>query len=161
MGQCQISKVTLDKKEVGMISMHVKSPKIDRVGAGDNIEVIELGNFMCPIAAMAKYRDIIKLREDPGLPVFRQQSGACFTGAQLNRMLGELTHSLAKHIPGGVVTSHSFRAGVATEMARNGYTEEELMAVGRWNSKAYLHYVSLPRAHRASFARKIALGNHN
>jgi hypothetical protein len=57
------------------------------------------------------------------------------------------------------VTSHSFRAGVASEMAKRGHSEEELMAVGRWSSQAYQLYMGLPLAHRASFARKIALGD--
>ena len=44
-------------------------------------------------------------------------------------------------------------------MARKGHTEEELMAVGRWSSQAYRHYMGLPLTHRASFARKIASEN--
>ena len=135
----KLSRVMVGGKNIQSVAIHMKSPKIDRVGAGDDIEVVELSNFMCPVAAMARYREVSKLREEPGLPVFRQSSGRCYTGAQLNRRLKELTVSLAEHIPGGVVTSHSFRAGVATEMARNGFSEEELMAVGCWSSKAYMH----------------------
>ena len=47
--------VKVDGKNWKSLSIHVKSPKIDRVGAGDNIEVVQLNNFMCPVAAMEKY----------------------------------------------------------------------------------------------------------
>ena len=155
----KFAKVKIEKKEVETIVLHVKSPKIDRVGAGDDIAISELGNFMCPLSAFHKYRDEIKLKEDAGMPVFRVKSGACFTGADLNQKLKKLIGDLGDKIPGGVVTSHSFRAGVASEMAKRGHSEEELMAVGRWSSQAYQLYMGLPLAHRASFARKIALGD--
>ena len=154
----KFSKVKADGRMICSVSVHIKSPKIDRVGAGDNIEVVELNNFMCPVTAMQKYRDISSLGEEPAMPVFRLPSGSCFTGAEVNKRLRQLTGFLGEHITGGVVTSHSFRAGVATEMARSGFTEDELMAVGRWSGPSYRHYLSLPLSHRAMFARKIALG---
>ena len=36
----------IESKEVGMISIHVKSPKIDRIGAGDMKEIFEKGTFV-------------------------------------------------------------------------------------------------------------------
>jgi hypothetical protein len=82
------------------LSVHVKSPKIDRVGSGDNIMVFQLDGFMCPIAALEKYRSVSKLSAGPNQPVFRLPKGWCFTGQEMNKRLQE-------------VTSHSFRAGVA------------------------------------------------
>ena len=154
----KFTSVKMEEKDVKTMVIHVKSPKVDRVGAGDDIVVAELGNFMCPISAMKKYREVIRLKEEAGMPVFRVKSGACFTGADLNAKLKRLIGDLGDKIPGKAVTSHSFRAGVASEMARRGHTEEELMAVGRWSSRAYLVYMGLPLAHRATFARKIAMG---
>ena len=150
-------KINIGKSEVETMVIHVKSPKIDRLGAGDDIVIAELGNFMCPLRAMRKYREVSNLEEDPNLPVFRVESGGCFTGSEFNKQLKKLLGDLGSKIPGGVVTSHSFRAGVASEMAKRGHSEEELMAVGRWSSKAYKLYMGLPLTHRATFARKIAL----
>ena len=155
----KFAEVKIDGKKVETMEIFIKSPKVDRVGAGDNIVVAELGNFMCPISAMKKYREEIKMKEDPDMPVFRVKSGDCFSGAEFNQKLGSLTGDLAEKVAGGVVSSHSFRAGVASEMARKGHTEEELMAVGRWSSQAYRHYMGLPLTHRASFAKKIASEN--
>ena len=98
------------------ISVHVKSPKIDRVGHGDNILVCQLdgpSKFMCPVAAMEKYRNTVRLQEGASKPVFRLPRGWCFTGSEMNRKLSQLTSNIAQYIPGGKVTSHSFRAGVA------------------------------------------------
>ena len=150
-------KVKMEGKEVETMIVHIKSPKIDRLGAGDDIVIAELGNFMCPVRAMKKYRETVKLKEEPNLPVFRVKSGSCFTGADFNKQLKTLLGDLGSKVPGGVITSHSFRAGVASEMAKRGHSEEELMAVGRWSSEAYKLYMGLPLTHRASFARKIAL----
>ena len=150
-------KVEIEEKEVETLMVHIKSPKIDRLGAGDNIVIAELGNFMCPVRALNKYREEVKLKEEPNLPVFRVSSGGCFTGTDFNKKLRKLLWDLDSTIPGGVVTSHSFRAGVASEMAKRGHSEEELMAVGRWSSEAYKLYMGLPLTHRATFARKIAL----
>ena len=153
----KFAKVKMEGKDVETMVIHVKSPKVDRLGVGDDIVITELGNFMCPVRAMRNYRKESKLKEEPDLPVFRVESGGCFTGADLNKQLKRLLWDLGSKIPGGVITSHSFRAGVASEMAKRGHSEEELMAVGRWSSQAYKLYMGLPLTHRASFARKIAL----
>ena len=103
-------KINMEKTEVEAIVIHVKSPKVDRLGAGDDIVITELGNFMCPVRAMKKYREKSKLKEEPNLPVFRCESGSCFTGADFNKQLKKLLGDLGRKIPGGVITSHSLRA---------------------------------------------------
>jgi len=44
-------------------------------------------------------------------------------------------------------------------MARAGFSESELMAVGRWSSKSYLDYVKLGMTHRAKFSREVSKGS--
>jgi hypothetical protein len=95
------------------LSVHVKSPKIDRVGNGDNIMVFQLDGFICLIAALDRYRNMSKLSVGPTQPVFRLPKGWCFNGQEMNKRLTQLTTCLAKYLPGGRVTSHLFRAGVA------------------------------------------------
>ena len=123
-GNIKMGKLQLKGKYWGTISVFVKSPKVDRVGAGDDIEIFQLDNFMCPTAAMAKYRETNKLGEDPNMPVFRLPSGQCFTGAEMNRRLSALTATMTQVVPGGQIRSHSFRSGVISEMARAGYGEQ-------------------------------------
>ena len=147
--------ITIKGENLDSISVHVKSPKIDRIGAGDDIEVFQLGNFMCPTAAMDKYRECNRLREEPDMPVFRLDSGECFTGEGMNRRLKALTMDMADMVPGGEVKSHSFRSGVVSEMARAGYSDQDLQAVGRWSGPSYKLYCKLPRTRRAMFARNV------
>lgn len=149
-------KITVGRGKLDTISVHVKSPKIDRVGNGDNIEVFQLNNFMCPTAALDKYRECSPVKEELGMPVFRLPSGVCFTGEEMNKRLTVLTSCLKDFVLGGEVKSHSFRSGVLSEMARAGnYSEEDLQAVGRWSSQSWKVYCKLPRTKRAMFARNI------
>ena len=52
-------------------------------------------------------------------------------------------------------SSHSFRAGAASMMAAIGYSDDDIKAVGRWSSRAFMEYIKLPRTQRAEIARKI------
>jgi site-specific recombinase XerC len=147
--------VELAGERIEAVSMHVKSPKVDRVGAGDKIQVFELGNFMCPVAAMRKWMERSKLKQEEKMPVFRMESGVLMTGAEMNRRLKMLTREVDSLVPGGVIKSHSFRSGVPSEMAKAGQDAEAIQAVGRWKSDAYKAYVKLPVAKRAVMARQI------
>ena len=154
----KVSKVTLNGKAVTALGFRIKSPKVDRVGTGDYVEIYETGLYNCPVKAFLKWRGASGVSEDPKMPVFRIKEGCCYTSQQLNMRLGELTRDLKEHIKGGEITSHSFRAGVASEMCRAGYSESDIQAVGRWasGSQAYKLYCKLPRMHRARMARNIA-----
>ena len=57
--------VVIKKEKVNLIQVHIKSPKVDRIGAGDKTEVFER-----PIKALGKYRSICKIKEGPKMPVF-------------------------------------------------------------------------------------------
>ena len=153
-----VGQTTVEGKIVKTLSIHVKSPKVERVGNGDRILVLEMAEFMCPIAAMNKYKQTSGLRENLDKAVFRHADKTCFTGKEMNCKLRELTKEVTSMVKGGKVTSHSFRAGVASEMARAGCTEEELMAVGRWSSRAYMDYIKLGITHRAALAMRVARG---
>ena len=40
-------------------------------------------------------------------------------------------------------------------MAAIGYSDEEIKAVGRWSSRAFMEYIKLPRTQRAEIARRL------
>ena len=56
----------------------------------------------------------------------------------------------------GKILSHSFRRGLATMMAKNGYSDEEIMRTGRWSSSAFLTYCKLGRVKRMAVAQEMA-----
>ena len=56
----------------------------------------------------------------------------------------------------GSVTSHSFRSVIVKSMSQAGYSDEGIMAMGRWRSGAFLRYVKATRGERAPVAQELA-----
>ena len=148
-----LHEVTFEGKKVEVLSVFLKSPKVDRIGAGQKVEVFETKSFMCAIKSFKKYEASISRVCAPDEPVFREKSGECFTGAKLNKCLDEISYELK--CKGINVKNHSFRSGVPTMMAALGYSEDDIMAAGRWKSKAFMAYTKLPRLQRAKFAAEL------
>ena len=82
-------------------------------------------------------------------PFFTNSEGKPLTQKYLNKILKEL---LGKHLKGGVITGHSFRAGLISMFAREGFSESQLKEIGRWSSRAYECYVKLGRSKRHEMA---------
>ena len=62
---------------------------------------------------------------------------------------------LEEKLPYSLVTAHSFRQGLATWMAEQGSTTEEIQSAGRWTSSAYELYVRGPRLTRVKLAQRL------
>ena len=131
-----MERVKVNGKLLGVISIFIKSPKVDRIGAGHMVEVFETGNFMCPYKAFQKYKASLSYSIKGDIPVFREESGECLTGRKFNLYLEDISSELTMR--GLVVKNHSFRSGVATLMASLGYPESDIMAAGRWQSNAFM-----------------------
>ena len=150
----QKSTVTVDNRDTKVLSFYLKSPKTDRIGNGDRLEIFEVpDSFMCPIRAFEKWEKFSSVKKSKHLPVFRKLGGECFTGTELNKYLYELTGGLRKH--NIEIKSHSFRAGVCSILAAQGHSPETIMAIGRWTSEAWKTYAKLPRLQRATMAASI------
>ena len=107
---------------------------------------------MCPIKAIKNWLQASILQKSSDLPIFRTETGECYTGADFNHDLIKLTSG---YLEIGKLRAHSFRSGVATEMARNGFTDEEIKRQGRWSSQAYLNYIKLNRLQRIKISRSL------
>ena len=55
----------------------------------------------------------------------------------------------------GPLTSHSFRAGLATMMAKVGCSDKDFQLTGRWTSTAFKSYVKIARPKQAAIAASI------
>ena len=88
-------------------------------------------------------------------PAFRLEDGSLYTGKLFNHDLEKL---LGKHIDykETKILSHSFRAGLATAMAKLGYSDEDICKIGRWNSQAFVNYVKTARLKRMKIAKEMA-----
>ena len=56
----------------------------------------------------------------------------------------------------GKITSHSFLMGIATLLGQLGYSDNEIMEIGRWSSSAFELYIRSPRAVRAKTVKRMA-----
>ena len=123
-GDIQLDTIAPGGKNTGVMNIFLKSPKSDRIGAGQRVDVFESGNFMCPFKAFNKYKATIGTHVSDDEPVFRERNGECLTGKKLNSYLDEI--SLELKARGIIVKNHSFRAGVATLMAMLGYSDQAM-----------------------------------
>ena len=140
--------------QIKVIQIRLKSPKEDRIGKGKIIDIYESKGPLCPVRAWERWSRLKgETRED--LPAFRRENGTCFTGKHLNKLLRAF---LEPHLDYEQmkISSHSFRAGMATLLGTLGFGDEEIMAMGRWSSDAYLSYLKLPRTKRIEMAKKVA-----
>ena len=55
-----------------------------------------------------------------------------------------------------MILSQSFRAGLASDMAKANYSDEEICKIGRWNSTAFEAYVKTARLKRMKIAKEMA-----
>ena len=155
MGQdLKIQSIKIDKKTVKMIKLSLKCTKESRIGGGTVLEIFENKTFLCPVAAIEKYIASRKDKVRADKPFFREFSGKNFTGKDFNKELKTLTSKITDG-SNQIISSHSFRAGVASEMAKRNYTDAEIMAQGRWSSDAYRAYCKLPRARRLTLSYRM------
>ena len=149
--------IRLGSEKVKIIQIKIKAPKESRCIKNKIIDIYENGGTLCPVRALEKWL-LTAPPTKKGLPFFRMHDGTPLTGRKLNEVLKKC---FKKHIPAkmGFVSSHSFRGGLASLMGLMGYSDEDIMAVGRWSSQCFESYVKLPRTKRLKMARE--MGNWN
>ena len=141
-----------------VVKIFLRHPKEQRLSAGvtiDLFEVIGEASWLCPVKAYRKWKEGSSMKPSTNLPLLRLNSGESYTGTAFNHDLKRFLGDMAEDMKGSV-TSHSFRSGIATSMSQAGYSDEEIMAMGRWRSDAFLRYVKAPREKRALVAQELA-----
>ena len=141
-----------------VVKVFLRHPKEERLSAGVTIDLFKItgeASWLCPVRAHMKWRAERSTKPSAMLPLLRTSSGECYTGAAFNKDLKKFLGDFA-HDMGGSISSHSFRSGIATSMAAAGYSDQEIMSMGRWHSSAFLHYIKAPREKRAMVAQELA-----
>ena len=141
-----------------VVKIFLRHPKEQRLSAGVTIDLFEVtgeASWLCPVKAYKKWKEGSSTKPSTNLPLLRLNTGESYTGTAFNHDLKRFLGDMAKDMKGSV-TSHSFRSGIATSMALAGYSDEEIMAMGRWKSDAFLRYVKTPREKRALVAQELA-----
>ena len=150
-----VTKVSMADKEVEALKISIKHPKEERLSAGVVIDVFATGDFMCPVKAHTDWMRDKVVNLSSSKPMYRLADGRLYTGATFNKDLKALL-KLDVDYNKSPVTAHSFRAGLATFMAKAGYKDEDIMKIGRWHSSAFQTYIKEPRIVRAKLAEELA-----
>ena len=146
-----------DKDKNPHFQILLKTQKKDRIGKGEIIEVFGTNNFFCPIKSFQRYKKSTRNQAFCSQkPVFRTADGKAYTGKLFNQDLKDLLSSVIDYNKMGKISSHSFRIGITTMLGKLGYSDEEIMAIGRWSSSAFELYIRSPRAVRAKTAKRMA-----
>ena len=138
------------------VLIHIKLPKI-RSTEGEFIDIFPFeGENCCPLAALKMHKNLqVKFGLfSPSGPVFRFSEEKNLSVASFNRILRALLKDV---IPYGTdsITAHSFRAGVASALARfpEIASREDVQGWGRWKSDAFKVYTRFDDdKKRATFA---------
>ena len=89
------------------------------------------------------------------MPMFLHENGNIYTKIELNSDLASLLALFPSlESPRDKWSGHSFRAGLATVLAKLGFSKEEIKSWGRWRSDAYLIYLK-DQSHRRRVSSKL------
>ena len=113
-----LSEVMVRGKAHQVIKVFLKHPKEERLSSGVFIDLLEVkgkSSWLCHVAAFLMWKAEAGVVLARGMPLMRMTDSLNYTGAKFN---------------------------VDTAMSKAGYSDEEIMAVGRWRSSTFLQYVN-------------------
>ena len=138
------------------VTLHLKNPKEDKLKHSIHVDIFKTTGplrWLCAVNAFMKYESVMS-STDTAQPFATTSNGKDYTGRIFNEDLKTLL--LAKLDPSlGPLTSHSFRAGLATVMAKAGCSDKNIQLTGRWTSTAFKSYVKTARPKQAAIAASI------
>lgn len=124
------------KFEGDSVVILVRFSKSDQTGKGDKVILKKTKGLICPVASLQEYLE--KRPNIPG-PLFCHFNGNPISRFQFSAMLNKCLTKAGLNLQR--FTSHSFRIGGASFLARNGHSTEEIMNRGRWRSSSYKSYI--------------------
>ena len=154
----KVKTVKVGNDSVKILQIHLKTEKTSNASKGTIVDVYQSGGALCPINAFTKWERNTPAQEQHS-PMFSFNSGVPLTCRKFNKFL---TKFLGKHVntDSAYISGHSLRSGIASLVAQLGYTDSEIMSLGRWSSQSYLHYLKLPRTRRLEMAKSISRINY-
>ena len=128
---------------VSYLQLSVKAPKETRnskmkVVLVEIFEQKDTAAWFCPLRAFTTFLRVVHAGHlEPDLPVFRTSNGLGYCPRRFNEEVKSLLASKLNYEAGGGISAHCFRAGIASTLARMGFSEETIAAQGRWSSACY------------------------
>ncbi len=90
----------------------------------------------CPVAALKEY---LSVRGTVGGPLFIAPTGGPVQAQQVSKVLHKALLWIGENPH--LYSTHSFRVGRCTDLAKNGTSHTQLRIAGRWHSDAFLKYI--------------------
>ena len=130
------------------IHLTIKNSKSNKTGRHEIVIIYETKDMLCPVRAARKVIDMNKSNKQSA-PFLSGEGGKPLTLNRLNSILREATKNVSLK---GTLTAHSFHIGIASLLAKKGFSNEQIKAVGRWSSRAFQAYIRLGRSNRHEMA---------
>ena len=146
-------KSTRDEEGVSrrFVMARIKNPKELKGIQEVSVEMFGNKTALCPVRAVERAMK----HNRSGKPFATLSSGKVLTKARLNTMMKAAFKGVVDYEI-NTISSHSFRSGLASAMARQGYSDEEIKRQGRWASDAFLRYLKLGRSSRITQQMRLA-----
>ena len=151
--QIRLNSININGTHTEILQLTLKSEKTNSSGTPTVVDIYPSQSSVCPISAFKKWQ-AAKPEHQSHLPAFRLQNGDNLTLRAFNKFLKETFDPLLAG-KNGSISGHSLRIGLASMLGSLGYADEEVMAAGRWSSRAFKAYLKLPRTRRLEVARAI------
>lgn len=126
----------LHRNSEGNFLLTLHRSKTNQVG--NPIQVLihkQIFPSFCPVSSLIPY---LNSRPKNAVPLLVHADGKPITQFQFQAILQRTLNFL--QVPGHF-RSHSFRIGMATELARRGFSHNYIKQKGRWKSNSYLSYI--------------------
>ena len=137
-----------------IIMVDLKSPKECKANTGAvTVEVFENLSDFCPVKAFEKYVELSGGLSKKNACFRLERTGLAYRQRRFNNELRNYFDPIVKY---GKVRGHSFRAGLSTLLAERGFSEKQIMTLGRWNSCAYKRYIKNGLLVRARYADRVS-----
>lgn len=140
-----------DAEKPEWIRVRIKESKTDRLRKGALVTVCRTRKPVCPVVALLKFMILRKAGNGPFFSLEAEK------GLDRKVFVQEVKKALRERgMSDKGISGHSFRIGAATEASRNGASDEQIKALGRWSSRAYKGYIRIGDKEQAVSARKLS-----
>jgi len=142
-----------NSKNLCTLHVHLKCPKESKSTAPTVVDIFQSDSDICPVTAFFNWHNTHVASSNE--PLFSFSSGTPLTGRKFNSILEKMLKPYVDEKL-GFFRSHSFRSGLASELAKLGFEDDGIKAAGRWSSRAFENYIKLARTKRAAMGRTIS-----
>lgn len=126
----------ISQNKLGQFFITISSSKTDQTGRSSVVQIQQLPQTQfCPSSAITPF---LQGRPPRKPTLFVHIDGSPVTRSQFQAVLDK---SLSFLQVKGHYKSHSFRIGMATELANHGFSNEKIQELGKWRSNSFLNYI--------------------